>query len=125
MSNDIHPPSVIELGKIGLHKAYTSPVMVENFIQTEFMLATPAIHLTKKAVLTLLELHPVQVMPTKREGYVCVGGVRTLSIARNCLSPSEKIKVTHVLNMPDDEAADRCLVDIVLTATCLSVSNSR
>jgi DNA-binding transcriptional regulator YiaG len=62
MQNENQPPSVVELGKIGLHKAYTSPVMVENFIQTEFMLATPAIHLTKKAVLTLLELHPVQVM---------------------------------------------------------------
>ena len=123
MHNENQHTSVVALGEISLHKAYTSPVMVENFIQTEFMLKTPAKHLTKKAVLTLLELHPVQVMYFKREGYVCVGGVRSLSIARNCLAATEKISVTQLPNVPYDKATDRCLTDILLSATCLSVES--
>lgn len=115
--------SEIQLEKITPHKTYTEPELLENFIQTEFMLATPAKHLSRQAVYALLELHPVQVMYTKRDGYICVGGIRSFSIARNCLAPSDIIPVTLLPHMKESDAKKRCVTDILLTAACLSIQS--
>jgi len=117
-------PLHIPLGEITPHKTFTEPGMIEHFIQTEFLLATPAKYLSKRAVYTLLELHPVQVIYSKRDGYNCIGGVRSFSIARNCLPPSDAIPVIHIDKMDSDAIVNHCLADIFLTTACLSIQSS-
>lgn len=114
----------IPIKKISPYKTYMKTEIVEHFIQTEYMLAAPAKHLSTQAVYALLELHPVQVVHSKHDEYLCVGGIRSFSIARNCLSLSDTIPVILISKMKEDATANRCLTDIFITTACLSIKSS-
>ncbi len=114
------------------HPAYIDQTVVEVHVLTEYMMVMARqsekddtrriVHLMQPAIDALLELHPIQVVMDKKERYYCIGGIRTLSIARNCLLPSETIPVTVLTGIKKDEARERCLIDVFMTS-CLSLRN--
>lgn len=106
------------------HPAYSDPVMIEQFILTEFMMDKPVLHLSRNAVENLLELHPIFVVKkNKDDNYFCIGGIRSLSIARNCLMPLDVVSVMLLNKIKIEVAGKRCLTDIFVTS-CLSLRSS-
>lgn len=50
--------------------------------------------LTQESIHALLELSPIHVMPQKKsDGFTCVGGIRSLMLARTILPPEYKIPI--------------------------------
>ena len=122
-------PADVPLDHIVQHPSYVDMAAIEQHILTEYMLVcsghtktVPIIHLKKDAIDALLEIHPIQVISGKKDRYYCIGGIRTLSIARNCLPPSEMIPVVVLSDIKKKEARERCLIDVFLTS-CLSLRN--
>jgi hypothetical protein len=127
------PQTQLQLSQIDNHPSYVDPTIVEQHILTEYMLVAAEqdtedpnkkriIHLKKTAIDALLELHPIQVVAGKNDRYYCIGGIRSLSIARNCLPLSDSVPVTLLEDIKKEEARKRCLTDVFMTS-CLSLRN--
>jgi hypothetical protein len=111
----------IPLGDIKLHPAFKQPEVVEHLITTEFVLKEPQKLFCPEIVPYILELHPIQVISGKNDKYFCVGGLRSLSIIRQLLLPSAMITVAHLAKMEDEAVLSRCLIDILVSASCFSL----
>lgn len=110
----------IELEKINVLPAFSDPAVIELFFVAGSLLSNLPKYLSSQAVSYLLDLHPIHVIEIKKKGYYCAGGMRTLSVVRNCCLPSKVIPVTLLPSMKEAAAHKRCLADLFLTA-CLSL----
>lgn len=133
-------PANLRLEQIEPHPLYDDPVIIEQHVLTEYMLAAPKECLTTSAINSLLELHPIHVVEGRRAEkktviqprktrrkeigiesyYYCVGGIRSLSISRHVLLPSDSVPVLLLSGIKKEEAKFRCYIDVFLTS-CLSL----
>lgn len=116
-------PIPIAIGDIKLHPVFKQPEVVEHLITTEFVLKEPQQLFCPEIVPYLLELHPIQVISGKNDKHFCVGGLRTLSIVRNILPPTDKIDVVPLVGIRREDALNRCLIDLLITTSCFSLSS--
>jgi len=116
-------PITVPLENIKNHPVFKKPEIREKFITNEFLLDDPKALILPEMIPYLLELHPIQVIPGKNDSYYCVGGLRSLSIVRHLLLPSEKVEVLCLEKMRDDVVLNRCLVDILVATSCFTVSS--
>ncbi len=114
---------LVPLERIKNHNVFKKPELVEQFVASEFMLRDAAQLITPQIIPHLLQLHPIHVLPAKNGDYLCVGGLRTLTIVRQLLPPSDKIAVIPLEKMRDEEILEKCLVDILLATSCFSLSS--
>ena len=93
----------------------------EFLVCNDFLLTNPAKHLSDKSVDYLLGLHPIHVMSVKNGKYYCVGGRRSLSIARDVYQKDKKVQVILQKSIKFGEIHDRLLIDIFLCSVCFGI----
>ena len=96
----------------------------EFLVCNDFLLAYPNEHLSEKSVDYLLDLHPIQVIPVMNGKYRCVGGRRSLSIARDIYCKNRRIKVTLVQHMKPSEVHNMLMVDLFLCSVCFGIKKT-
>ena len=96
----------------------------EFLVCSDFLLLTPEKHLTEKSVDYLLNLHPIHVISVKNGKYRCVGGRRSLSIARDVYCKDKKIKVIVVQPVKNSEIQNMLLIDLFLCCICFGIKKT-
>lgn len=81
--------------------------------------------LSEKSFEYLFVQHPIVVIPTTKGDYYCIGGVRTLSLARSCFREDHIIKVNYVTGLSKAQIIEHCHFDLVLPALCFSTASHR
>lgn len=82
--------------------------------------------LTQESIRALLELSPVHVVPNKKgDGFVCVGGVRQLMLARIKLPPEKEIPVLlyHATKINREKTQRRFLVELYHQPALMSLAH--
>ena len=117
-------PSKLSIDLIEQHPLYSDPQVLDYLISVDYLLSEPGKHLNKKAIEYLLDLHPVKVIPGKDEKYFCIGGLRSLSIARACYRGDESpIPVIIATGIGKKGIREHCLKDLVISSLCFSVQS--
>lgn len=114
----------VHLDMIEEHPVYSELQVLEYLVCVDFLLPVPAKFLSFESVMFLLNMHPVFVIPGKQDKYYCVGGLRSLNIARNSLPKVDSIiPVLFVTGIKKSEIREFCIFDIIATSLCFSVQS--
>ena len=93
----------------------------EFLVCNDFLLAYQNKHLSEKSVDYLLDLHPIQVISVMNGKYRCVGGRRSLSIARDIYCKDKIIRVTLVKSIKPSEIQNMLMIDLFLCSVCFGI----
>lgn len=107
----------IQLECIEPHQYYRESEIIEFLICEEFSLRNASHHITQFTLSCLLELHPIYVVSASGDKFECVGGLRSLSIARQCMQPTDRISVKFIQSLSGDDAHILCLTDLFIMST--------
>lgn len=118
----INDKDKVILDSISLHDQYDR--FNELLAKTNYALTSGSIF-SKRALEINLRLHPIIVIPAKKQAkrYSCIGGFRSLLLAKASIPLEEKIRVV-LISCPEVEDIRLMVIgDILLTHTLFSVSS--
>jgi hypothetical protein len=113
----------LRLESIEPHKSFCELKIIEQLVIEDFSLRNASQFLTPMTVSLVLELHPVFVVSSKKKIY-CVSGLRSLSIARQCMPPSATIPVHLISSISSEEEELLCMADLFIISTCFNMSSN-
>ena len=73
----------------------------------------------------LLTQHPVTVVSASKGDYFCVGGLRSLSLARIGLDDDSEIQVIYLSGLSKAQIVEQCHLYLVLPAICFSTVSQK
>jgi hypothetical protein len=86
----------------------------------DYMLQYVDGELSEDAVRLILLMHPVHVAKSNNNKWECIGGLRSLQIAKLAFNSATEILVTTHSRLGDNEREWICYADLLLSPLCLS-----
>jgi hypothetical protein len=114
----------VELNKIIHHNLYDRYIKILS--TADYMMPSIGI-LTEQALFLSLVTHPIVVIKSKRspDHYQCIGGIRSLMLAKSSLASDEKLSVT-LINRPSIAEIELIInADVLLSHILMSVKSPR
>jgi hypothetical protein len=113
----------VPLNSIVQHDFYAP---FSQFLTLASYMLTSAEALTKDAIESSLLLHPVLVMkPSRSKSYHCIGGLRSLTLARGVLVSDASLQVVLLARQDSAEIKQLVHADILLTHLLFSLRSPR